>query len=438
MIRKRPNHLPARMSQLRSKSAGRCIALARAALIPLTLLPFTVNAGSGVYTHGYGIKSLGFAGIGFVLAEDSYTLSSNPAGAVDMGQRVDFGLDYESPHPGARIDDNAAGPDDRYASSARDFFVPQFGAVKPVSERMSIGATAFFAGFGTDYKRSPFERFGGDPRITLNLAQAGLSGALGYRVAPRQSVGLALNLSYQILAVKGADVFAQLSQDPEHFSDQGKDGSLGLGFTLGWRGELTPGLLGALSYRSKTWAQRFDEYAGLLPDRGNFEFPANFGAGLSWELVPGWTTAFEFQRVFYTSELAMGNEFRGVPGRSPLGSKDGPGFGWENQNLYKLGLARQWSERLILRGGYIYGTANIPGSQTVFGTLGPSFGQRHYTVGATLRLSADWEVSGYSGYVPRTKLRGDGSIPPALGGGEISIDATQYFFGVAFARTFGK
>lgn len=405
-------------------------------LIVMILLPCDAFAGLGVYSHGNGIKSLGVGGLGFVLAEDSYTLSSNPAGAVAMGERLDLGLDYESPRVRASIRDNARGPDESYSSRAQTFLVPQIGVVVPVSERVSVGATAFFAGLGTDYKRSPFERFGGDPRITLSLAQVGSSFALAYLAAPKQSLGVALNLSYQELSVKGADVFALISEDPNKFSNQGRDGALGVGFTLGWLGEITPQVVGALSYRSKTWAQRFDEYAGLLPEQGRFEFPANFGGGLSWEFVPGWTGALEFQRVFYSSESAIGNPFGQILGGERLGSEDGPGFGWNNQNIYRLGLMHRMSKRWILRAGYIYSTPNIPASQTLFGALAPTFSQRHYTAGATLRLGPRWEVSGYLAHAPAKTLRGRNSIPALVGGGEVDLNVPQYFAGFSFGYSF--
>lgn len=404
----------------------------------MLFLPLDGQAGGyGAYTHGYGIKSLGFGGLGFVLAEDSYTLSSNPAGASVMGRRYDLGLDYQNPHPAATVRGNQLGPDDEEPSLSRSFPVPQIGGVLPISERTVIGASAFFAGFGTDYRHSPYARFGGDPRVSLSLAQAGVSGAYSYLVAPRQSFGVALNLSYQVLSLKGAGVFGLISEDPDRVSNQGKDGSFGVGVTVGWRGAITPSLTGALSYRSKTWSQKFEDYAGLLPEQGRFDFPAIYGGGLSWEFGPGWMAAFEVQRVMYAAESATGNEFRQFVGGEPLGSRDGPGFGWNNQDICKLGLARQLSERLTLRVGYSHATHNIPRSQTLFGALGPSFSRQQFTTGGTFKLGGDWEVSGYAAHSPRHRLRGQGSIPPLLGGGEIDLKATQYSLGFSFGRTFG-
>lgn len=413
-------------------------ALARCALLILVAWAPQSQAGYGVYAHGYGIKSLGYAGLAYTLAEDSYTLAQNPAGASAMGDRLDFGLDLELVLPEARIRDNLFGADDNYHSEANLFPIPQIGGVKVLSDRLSIGTTAFFAGFGSDYRRSPYERFGGDPRITLRLAQIGVSGALSYMVAPGQALGIATHLSYQQLDVKGAGVFASMSQDPQHFSNQGKDGVPGIGFTVSWMGTLASSLTGGVGYRSRTWSGRFKDYAGLLPDRGRLDLPQQFGGGLSWEFVPRWLIAGEFQRVFYSSETATGNRFSGNPFGPPLGSKKGPGFGWDSQNVYRLGLAHQVSEVLILRAGYIYGTQIKQPSQNLLGALAPLVGRRNYTLGATWRWSADWEVSGYTGMGPKGSIRGEGSIPLLLGDGEIDQECAQYFAGIAFARHFGR
>lgn len=411
--------------------------LARCGLLSAAAWGSQAQAGYGVYSHGYGIKSLGYAGLAYTLAEDSYTLAQNPAGAAALGDRFDFGLDVELALPQASIRDNRFGPDDRYHSEANLFPIPQVGAVRALSDRLSIGTTAFFAGFGSDYRRSPYERFGGDPRITLRLAQVGVTGALSYMAAPGQALGIAANLSYQELDVKGAQVFASMSQDPQHFTNQGKDGVPGIGFTLSWMGALTQSLTGGIGYRSRTWSGRFKEYAGLLPDRGRLDLPQQFGGGLSWEFVPRWLIAGEFQRVFYSSETATGNHFSGNLLGEPLGSKQGPGFGWDSQNVYRLGLAHQVSDSLTLRAGYIYGTQIKQPSQNLLGALAPLVGRRNYTLGATWRWSPDWEISGYTGMGPKSRIRGEGSIPLLLGGGEIDQECAQYFLGLAFARHFG-
>ncbi|MGQ0619340.1 MAG: OmpP1/FadL family transporter [Panacagrimonas sp.] len=396
--------------------------------------------GSGLYTNGSGIKSLGAGGLSLVLAEDSYTLASNPAGASAMGWRQDYGLDFQAVQPEARISGNLLGPDKTFGSRLHGFFIPQGGFARPLSERVSIGATAFYGGFGTEYEPSPYRRFLGQKRASIQLLQAGVSFAAAYLVAPRQSLGLALNLSYQMVEVEGVQSFALLlpSENRRHFSNQGIAGAPGLGFTLGWLGEITPQLLGALAYRSKTWSRRIKEYEGLLPEQGRVEFPQNLSAGLLWEFVPGAYIGYEFQRVFYTSEAATGNSFDGqIIGAEPFGSDHGPGFGWNNQNLHRLGLGWRCTERLSLRAGHADATQNVPASQTLLAALAPSISQRHYTLGATYRFASHWELSGYWSYSPHTVVRGEGSIPLLIGGGEADIDLRSTSMGFSFGRRFG-
>lgn len=397
-------------------------------------------AGYGVYTHGYGIKSLGYAGMGFILAEDSYTLASNPAGATVMGSRADYGVDYENFDVSVGYENNLLGSNERHLSRQHDFVIPQLGFVREVSDRLAVGATAFFAGVGTDYKDSPYRRFGSAPRASVGIGQVGASLALGYLLTPAQSIGFSANLSYQELEVKGLDVFTfgLLSSDRDHLSNQGKDGRPGIGFTVGWLGALGPQLNAALSYRSKTWSQKFDEYRGLFPDRGRVDLPSIYGGGLAWEFLPGWSAAFEYQRITYAEEAATGNGFTAVIGGGQLGTRDGPGFGWDNQNVYKFGLSHQATERLILRAGYADATRNIPASQTFFGALAPSFLGGHYTLGATWIFTQGWEVSSYAALAPEENLYGEGSIPPLLGGGEANLRSRQFFGGLSFGRRFGE
>ncbi|HKY92138.1 MAG TPA: outer membrane protein transport protein [Nevskiaceae bacterium] len=405
--------------------------------LPLALAPATAWGGYGAYTHGYGIKSLGMAGIGAVLAEDTFTLSINPANAVALGTRVDVGLDLEMPDAEASIRGNLIGPDETSESRARLFPVPQAGAAFPLGETLAMGFTGFFAGLGSDYTESPFTRFGGPERTTLALAQAGLSSAIAWSPRPDQALGVSLNLSYQAIEVKGVDAFEAYSSDPEHFTDQGLDPCLGFGFTLGWRGRLTERLAGAVSFRSKSWTQRSSEYAGLLPDRGTLDLPAMMQGGLSWMPHPRLTIAAEYQRVLYAEQRATGNPgIDAIREGRRLGEKDGPGFGWHNQDIGKIGFAWKATPVLHLRGGYSHGSQQMPREETLLGTLAPTFARDHFTVGATIAVSGGWEASGYVGYSPKRTIRGENSIPLIAGGGEADMTNEQMFAGFSFGRKF--
>lgn len=398
------------------------------------------SAGNGPYVNGSGIKSQGMGGLSLVAAEDSYMLSANPAGATALGRRRDFGLDFETAHPDVTVRGNLLGADETRGSSLHGFFIPQIGFAQPLSDRVAIGATAFFGGFGTDYEPSPYRRFLGPDQAGVQLVQVGGSFAAAWMAAPRQSLGLALNLSYQGLEVSGVQSFSLLlpSENARRFSNQGVDSAFGVGFTVGWLGELLPQLIGAFGYRSKTWSTRFREYEGLLPEQGRVEFPQNLGAGLLWEFVPGAFVGYEFQRVFFSSEAATGNPFGGSILIGPaLGSDEGPGFAWRNQNVHRLGLGWRCVDTLTLRAGLTESDDIVRPSQTLLGAFAPALTTRHYTVGATWEMSPRWEVTGYWMHGSRVRVEGEGSIPLLAGGGEVDLTHRTTGMGLSFGRRFG-
>jgi long-chain fatty acid transport protein len=398
-------------------------------------------AGNGPYINGSGIKSQGMGGLSLVAAEDSYMLSANPAGATALGHRRDLGLDFETAHPDVTVRGNLLGPDEKRGSDIHGFFIPQVGFAQPVSERVSIGATAFFGGFGTAYEPSPYRRFFGADRAGVELIQVGGSFAVAWMAAPRQSLGVSLNLSYQGVEVTGVQNFTLLlpSENPQRFSNQGIDSAFGVGFTMGWLGEITPQLIGAIGYRSKTWSTRFREYEGLLPEQGRVEFPQNVGAGLLWEFAPGSFIAYEFQRVFFSSEAATGNAFGGQILVGPaLGSDGGPGFAWRNQNVHRLGLGWRCTQQLTLRAGMTDSSEIVRPSQTLLGAFAPALTTRHYTIGATWAFAPRWEVTGYGMLGSRERLAGENSIPLLAGGGEVDLEHRTTGMGISFGRRFGN
>jgi long-chain fatty acid transport protein len=384
------------------------------------------EAGYGAYLHGYGSQSSGIGGVGFSVAQDTTPLAANPALAMVLGDRWDVGLELDQADASLDIHGNLLGRAENYKSRARNFFIPQAGFSHRLSERWATGMTGFVAGFGADYPKSPYERFGGDPRVTLNLGQVGLSGVLAYALTPEQLLGFSLNLSYQSLNVEGLDAFAIASDAPDHVTNQGNDDGLGVGFTVGWHGALTDWLAAGLSYRSKTWSQRFKDYSGLLPQQGLLELPATYGGGVALTPFPRLTLVAEFQRTLYSQQRATGNGLEQLRTGEPLGSDDGPGFGWRDQDIYKFGIGYHASPRWLLRAGTSYGSAVIPPTETLLAALAPNPARRHFTLGATYLWGREWELTGALGKSIRCEQRGDNSIPLLFGGGEADVEIRAY------------
>lgn len=417
-------------------------ALRSCASVIATLLCCSAQASLGPFEHGAGIKAMGAGGVSYVGAGETTVLSANPALAIDLGRRVDVGYDLLMLHPNSTIDGNAAGGDDRFASDGRRFYgIPQLGVSLPLGERWAFGVTMLQAGLGPDYPESPYARFGGADRASLTLGSGSVASVLAWRPGERHRFGVGLVLGYQFLTVKGLQFLTateppnRVSVVPDKLTNQGKDGGFSVGYVLGWAGELTPRLSAGVGYRSKSWTERLDDYRGLLPDGGKLELPAVYGAALAYRLRDDWSLALEWQRYAYQTEKAFGNPISRLTEGKAFGSTDGPGFGYDDQDAYKLGVTWQARPDLAWRAGYVRATQPIQKSETLFSLMAPAVMTTHFTLGFTRALKV-WEFSGAFTYCPHKTVNGDGSIPPAFGGGEANVDNEFFSLGLTWGRRF--
>lgn len=397
------------------------------------------HAALGPYLHGHGVKSSGFGGIGIATGEESTVITANPALIGVIGQRFDLSLDVAQPSAKGSIRGNAAGPDERYETDLHSVLVvPSGGFIVDFDGPWSMGMTIALAGLGLDYDNdNPYERFGGGSDAEISLAQSGILTSLAYNLSDDHVVAASLNIVYQTLSVKGVTPFAIASQSPTKVSNTGRDGSMGLGFGLGWYKQFGPDWSFGLAYRSKTWTKRHSEYAGLLPEQGKLELPAHYGVGVAWKPVPWVTLAVDLMRYEYTQETVFANGVEKFNQGIPFGADNGPGFGFRDQNVYKFGAAWQATENLKLRAGYVDASQMVRPQNTFVDFLAAMHTTEHYSAGFTYGFSK-WELSGYVARAPRVEVKGKNSIPAALGGGEADNSNHFYATGISLGRRFGR
>jgi long-chain fatty acid transport protein len=219
------------------------------------------------------------------------------------------------------------------------------------------------------------------------------------------------------------------------------DSCTGTGVRLGWSGKLTPSLtLGA------TWASKitgkFDKYKGLFADGGTFDIPENYGLGLAYEVNPEWTVAADVQTIRYSQVSSVGNSVASLfNGSKLLGSAGGPGFGWRDLTVLKLGVNHQYSKDLVLRAGVSVGDQPVPSSETFFNILAPGVVQNHLTLGATWTTASGGEWSGFYARAFGQSVAGSNSIPggfpPAgYGGGNASLHLQEDLIGISYGWKF--
>jgi long-chain fatty acid transport protein len=253
---------------------------------------------------------------------------------------------------------------------------------------------------------------------------------VGYRINENHSVGVALDLAVQRFRMYGLQSFVAfgtsfrvpISADPAHLTNQGFDYSYGAGVKLGYLGSFFDDQLSAgISYTSRTYMTKFDQYRGLFAQQGDFDIPANYGIGIAFKPRKNLVIAADINKIEWSSIAALGNRgpetsktpypgslnnpngsnaINGIPSAAPggaiyvTGNDQGMGFGWEDQMVYKIGVNWGVNNRLQLRAGYNYGSTPIPDDQLTFNTLLPVTTEKHYSVGFTYKATDELEITG--------------------------------------------
>lgn len=411
----------------------------RIASLLAAVLPLAAHATNGYFSHGYGVKAEGQAGVGIAWAQDALAPATNPAGLAWVGDRIDLGGTLFVPDRGASITGNAFGPDAAYSGNSRSTFViPEFGYARQLDGRLSAGLAVYGnGGIQTGYAANPYARFGATGTAGVSLEQLFVSPALAWKLTPQQSLGVAANLVAQRFSARGIGAFAAFSADPSHVSDQGQDTSTGAGVRLGWSAALTPQWSAGATWASRVHG-RFGKYAGLFADGGRFDVPENYGAGLAFRPAPGWTLGADAQVIRYSRVAAVGDPVASLFAGVPLGAPNGPGFGWRDVRVLKLAVAHRVSPTLELRAGWSHASQPVPQGETFFNILAPGVVQQHFTAGATWAASGGGEWSAFLMVTPRKSVAGAGSIPPGfppagLGGGNANLRLQETAVGLAYS-----
>lgn len=404
----------------------------------LVLCSASAYGTNGYFTHGRGVKSQGMGGVGIALAHDTLSIASNPASASWLGDRLDVGTTWFRPDRIADIRGNAMA-DGRYdANETQNFLIPEFGYNHEISDRLSLAVTVYgHGGLNTDYDR-PIPLLG-NTRAGVDLAQAFITPTLSWKLNEKHSIGVSLNIAYQRFEASGLQNFDDpaFSSAPGYVTNRGHDHSYGAGVQIGWQGHLTEALTVGASYQSRTYMTEFDDYKGLFAEKGGFDIPATYGVGISVKATPKLTIAAEIQRIEYGEVDSVGEfSLSTLLAGNALGADNGPGFGWRDVNVYKLGVSHKWSQSLTLRAGYDHVTQPIRRGETLFNMLAPGVVRNHFTLGATWSLNKNSEVSFAYMHAFNEKVKGYNSIPQGFGGGEVDLQMSQHALGIAYGRKF--
>ena len=394
----------------------------------------SVHATNGYFPHGFGVKAMGMGGASVAMTDNAFAGTNNPAIAAWAGNRIEGGLTFFSPK--RSMSRTGGGPLDASVESGQNlFYVPEFGYNRALSDKMGVGVTVYGnGGMNTEYPGGQINcGFGaanvlcGAGGLGVDLMQLIVAPTLAYKLNDMHSVGVSPLLVFQQFEAHGLQGFTPLSSDASKLTSGSYSHSTGFGVRLGYLGKLNDQFSVGASYSPKINMSEFDEYAGLFAGGGGFDIPENYTLGMSFQATPAVTVALDYSRINYSGVPSIANP--STPVLAPLGSANGPGFGWRDINVWKLGVQWQASSQWTLRAGLNVGDNPIQSRDVTFNILAPGVMTKHVTLGGTYAMSPTTEVSFSYMYAPENSVSGGSFFGPSI---TESIKMSQQSLGIQF------
>ena len=412
-------------------------------------------ATDGYFPHGFGMKSKGMGGAAVAVTDNAFSGINNPAASVWAGNRAEIGVDIFMPKRSAARSAPGFGGmlEGDVKSDGSAFAVPEFAYNKKIDDRMSWGLTVYGnGGMNTEMPGANVMCMNpntGDPyqgnllcgqgKLGVDLMQLIVAPTFAYKLDAQHSVGVSPLLVMQQFKATGLDAFTGFSMAPTKVSDTGTDRSSGVGMRLGYLGQLSDTLKFGATYSPKIKMSKFDKYAGLFAGEGSFDIPENYALGINVQVTPAVSVAADYSRINYSGVPSIGNPMSNLMLGNPMGSANGPGFGWSDVNVLKLGVQWQATSTMVLRAGYNQSTNPVKAENITFNILAPGVITQHVTVGGTYALSKDSELTWAYMYAPKNTVTGpsmyNGMMPGASGITE-TVRMSQQSLGVQYGWKF--
>jgi long-chain fatty acid transport protein len=419
------------------------------------------HATDGYFQHGYGLIAKGMGGASTAVALDTFGGASNPAKMSFVGNRLDLGVDLFMPERSAARSgsDPMLGLDGSADSDSTLFAIPEFGYNRIVSPQWAVGVSVYGnGGMNTDYPggqipamsacgslnpgAASYNLLCGTGDLGVDLVQLAIAPTVSYRINDRHAIGVAPLLGVQQFKLEGAQAFAGFSNSPGDVSNRGTDTAYGYGVRIGWFGQITDALSLGAAYSTKVYMTEFDKYQGLFAEEGDFDMPENFNLGLAFRLTPKLLVAADYQRINYSGVKAVGNpsaNLRACAGgdsASCLGGSNGAGFGWQDVNVFKIGVQYQVTDRLALRAGYNHTDNPIEAADVTFNILAPGVVEDHLTLGLSYAVGKNGELTVSYMHAFENSVSGPSffsNFTAPLSAGEETIKMYQNAIGIAYA-----
>ncbi|OJZ11765.1 MAG: long-chain fatty acid transporter [Thiobacillus sp. 63-78] len=413
------------------------------AFMALAGLAGSAFATDGYFSHGYGMKAKGMGGAATASSDDAFFGANNPAAAAFAGNRLDLGADLFSPRREASR--TGLGPlDASVDSDSKYFLIPEFGYNHMLNPDVALGVTVYGnGGMNSNYPGGQINcgtgaanLLCGSGKLGVDLMQLIVAPTAAYKLAPNHSIGISPLIGYQRFKANGLQAFQMtpgVSSDPVNVTNRGYDDSFGYGVRIGYMGKIAPTVTIGAAYASKMQFDEFSKYKGLFAEQGGFDIPENYNLGVAWQATPAIQLAVDYQRINYSGVNSIGNPSTNM---AQLGADNGPGFGWQDVDVWKLGVQYKYSQKLTLRAGYNHTDNPIASRDVTFNILAPGVVKDHATLGFTYTTASgnEWTMAYMHAF--KNDVTGT-SILPAFSGnppsGTEKIEMYQNSLGIQYS-----
>lgn len=436
---------------MRGKRLKQSLAIGLAGVI--AALPVSASATDGYFQNGVSIRDKAMAGAGSADPETPLILAINPAGIAEIDSQFEVGISVFSPRREFTGSGDPGFTPLGTVTSGSKYFVLPTGAISwKLDENSAIGfSISGNGGMNTDYAAvdnpscvspplpAPNGVFcGGEAGV--NLIQAFISVGYARKFGDVLTVGVAPVMAVQVFRAKGLAAFSYdmsgnpLTVDPANLTNNGHDKSVGFGGRVGVLLKPTDGLRLSAAYQSEISMSHFDKYGGLFENAGEFDIPSNYTFGVAFDATPNVTLVADYKHINYSDAPSVSNS---STIQAQFGSAGGPGFGWENVDVYKFGIEAGVNEGVTLRAGASFNNNPVPSEDATINIMAPGVSKEHFTAGAGFAVSDRGTINLSFLYSPTAKTTGFEITPAGPNPGhQIELAMHQYEIGVGFVHKF--
>jgi len=322
---------------------------------------FNAHATNGDQMIGVTATQWGMAGAVVAAPQDAGTIMTNPAGLAELGMKeVRFDMGFGLLNPPRKA--NGAESDSDY------YLIPSGAVAFNVNDRLYLGmGMAGLSGMGVDFADIMAGAPGAQAVVTTKQFYK-IAPGFGYRVSDKLSVGAALNIDYQSLAIHNNSF--TLPQNQVY----GFGATAGLIYKFNNRLQVGASWISKQSMDEFRWNTTAGRYAMTM------DAPQQFALGVAFKPMPGLLIEADVKHIGFSDVLDR------VAFQTP-GGPSAMNFGWDDQVVYAIGVQKEINPKTTVRMGFNYGKSPI-GPENVNSNIGSlAVTEKHMSVGMTRKLS---------------------------------------------------